>query len=70
MFYFYSDEAYFHTTANSHLTYSVKNLNDLLIIPPVYEVYRGYIVFAFPFLCVCVNFFSSKISQELLCLGF
>ena len=44
----------------------------ILVIPPVYEVYRGYIVFAFPFVCecVCVNFFSSKISQQLLGLGF
>ena len=38
-----------------------------LIIPPVYEVYRGYIVFAFSVtmfvclcVCVCVNFFSFK----------
>ena len=32
----------------------------LLVIPPVYEVYRGYIVFAFSVcVCVCVyvNFF-------------
>ena len=41
---------------------------------PVYEVYRGYIVFAFSvtmFVCVCVCklFFPSKISQELLDLG-
>ena len=29
-----------------------------LFIPPVYEVYRGYIVFAFSVcLLVCVNFF-------------
>ena len=29
-----------------------------LIIPPVYEVYRGYIVFAFSVcVCLCVNFF-------------
>ena len=27
-----------------------------LIIPPVYEVYRGYIVFAFS-VCVCVCVF-------------
>ena len=41
-----------------------------IIIPPVYEVYRGYIVFAFS-VCVCVlTFFSSKISQQLLDLGF
>ena len=36
-------------------------------------VYRGYIVFAFSvcvWVCVCVNFFSSMISQELQCLGF
>ena len=35
----------------------------VLIIPPVYEVYRGYIVFAFSvcvWVCVCVNFFSVK----------
>ena len=37
------------------------NLMKYFIIPPVYEVYRGYIVFAF-FVCVCVfvNFFSVK----------
>ena len=50
---------------------------------PQYEVYRGYIVFAFSvimFVCllvclsvglsVCKLFFSSKISQQLLGLGF
>ena len=41
----------------------------------VYEVYRGYIVFAFSvimFVClfVCKLFFPSKISQQLLGLGF
>ena len=47
-----------------------------LIIPPVYEVYRGFIGFAFS-VCVCVcmclfvcKLFLSKVSQELLCLGF
>ena len=49
-----------------------------IFIPPVYEVYRGYIVFAFSVcvcvcvfvcLCVCKLFFPSKISQELLDLG-
>ena len=41
------------------------------------EVYRGYIVFAFSVImlvclsvCLSVNFFSSKISQQLLGLGF
>ena len=31
-------------------------------IPGIYEVYRGYIVFEFSvmFVCVCVNFFSIK----------
>ena len=49
----------------------------LLIISPAYEVYRGYIVFAFSvykYVCVCacvfVNFFLSKISRKLLDLGF
>ena len=46
---------------------------------PRYEVYRGYIVFAFSVimfvglsvcLFVCKLFFSSKISQQLLGLGF
>ena len=46
---------------------------------PRYEVYRGYIVFAFSvimFVClsvclfVCKLFFPSKISQQLLGLGF
>ena len=46
----------------------------MIIIPPVYEVYRGYIVFAFSVcvfvcLCVCKLFFLSKISQELLDIG-
>ena len=46
-----------------------------IFIPPVYEVYRGYIVFAFSvimFVClfVCKLFFPSKISQQLLGLGF
>ena len=36
-----------------------------LFIPPVYIVYRGYIVFVFS-----VAFFPSKISQKLLDLGF
>ena len=51
------------------------DFNDCnIIIPPVYEVYRGYIVFAFSvrmFVCVCVCklFFPSKISQKLLDLG-
>ena len=54
-----------------------------MFIPPVYEVYRGYIVrgytkyiggilfLLFPFVCLCVCklFFPSKISQELLDLG-
>ena len=48
-----------------------------IFIPPVYEVYRGYIVFVFSVtmfvcmcVCVCKFFFSSKISQELQNLGF
>ena len=43
-----------------------------VFIPPVYEAYRGYIVFAFSVcvcVCVCKLFFPSKISQELLYLG-
>ena len=43
------------------------------IIPPAYEVYRGYIVFAFSVcdcVCVFVNFFLSKISRKLHDLGF
>ena len=38
----------------------------------VYRSYRGYIVFAFfviMFVCLFVNFFLSKISQQLLHLG-
>ena len=38
-----------------------------VIISPVYEVYRGYIVFAFSvrmFLCLSVNFFSVKDFSE------
>ena len=46
----------------------------VMFIPPVYEVYRGSIVFAFSVttfvcLCVCKLFFSSKTSQDLLDLG-
>ena len=52
-----------------HDTYSIiryicyNNVTELckyIFIPPVYEVYRGYIVFAFSvrmFVCVSVNFF-------------
>ena len=52
---------------------------DFTCLYPRYEVYRGYIVFAFSvimFVClsvclfVCKLFFSSKISQQLLGLGF
>ena len=46
---------------------------DLLLYPR-YEVYRGYIIFAFfcnyVSLSVSVNFFPSKITQQLLELGF
>ena len=61
----------------------INNLQPIIIIEhllyPRYEVYRGYIVFAFSvimFVClsvclfVCKLFFSSKISQQLLGLGF
>ena len=46
----------------------VEEISDQgIFIPPVYEVYRGYIVFAFSVcLFVCKLFFPSKISQELL----
>ena len=55
--------------------FSQKGLAEckLIFIPPAYEVYRGYIVFAFS-VCVCacefVNFFLSNISRKLLDLGF
>ena len=55
-------------------------VEGFIFIPPAYEVYRGYIVFAFSvymFVCVCVcvcvcllTFFLSKISPKLLGLGF
>ena len=55
----------------------LQELCHFVIITPAYEVYRGYIVFAFSvymFVCVCacvfVNFFLSKISRKLLDLGF
>ena len=54
----------------------VKTLHYIyLYLYPRYEVYRGYIVFAFSVImfvvCLSVNFFfSSKISQQLLGLGF
>ena len=52
----------------------ISNMKKYLIfIPPVYKVYRGYIVFAFSvtmLVCQFVNFFfPSKISQELLDIG-
>ena len=60
-------------SSNLHELHSISTF----IIPPAYEVYRGYIVFVFSVtmlisvcVCVCVlTFFSSKISQELLHLG-
>ena len=53
----------------------VPSFLDVSSLYPRYEVYRGYIVFAFSvimFVClfVCKLFFSSKISQQLLGLGF
>ena len=46
---------------------------SIVFIPPVYEEYRGYVVFAFSVcvcVCVCVFvcklFLSSKIPQQLL----
>ena len=43
------------------LAHLSRRLISELIIPPVYEVYRGYIVFAFSVcVCVCVNFFFVK----------
>ena len=44
------------------LSDSAADMHASLFIPPAYEVYRGYIVFAFSvymFVCVCVfvNFF-------------
>ena len=50
------------------VTWSVSNLLRIKVfIPPVYEVYRGYIVFVFSvtmfvcvYVCVCVNVFSVK----------
>ena len=56
--------------------------HSYLLLYPRYEVYRGYIVFAFSvimfvclsvcwFVCLSVNFFFlSKISKQLLDLGF
>ena len=63
------------------ISWLYKNSADLYshYLYPRYEVYRGYIVFAFSvimFVClsvclfVCKLFFSSKISQQLLGLGF
>ena len=60
------------------LFYFLNCLFSLESLYPRYEVYRGYIVFAFSvimfvclFVCLSVNFFfSSKISQQLLGVGF
>ena len=39
----------------------IPNILDHIFIPPVYEVYRGYIVLLFRFVCVCVcKLFSVK----------
>ena len=52
--------------------------SKIIVIPPLYEVYRGYIVFAFSLtmlvclsvcLSVCKPFFRSRISQKLFDLG-
>ena len=41
-----------------------------ILLYPKYEVYRGYIVFPFSVIMfVCLSFFLSKISQQLLDLG-
>ena len=65
-----------------HCSPRTSTIVQFIFIPPVYEVYKGYIVFVFTvtmFVCVCGGggegfacklFFSSKISQELLNLGF
>ena len=68
-----SDELYCVTKEQPHIAY------QSLYLYPRYEVYRGYIVFAFSvimfvclFVClsVCKLFFLSKISQQLLGLQF
>ena len=58
------------------MAFPLYDLKFTYLYPPVYEVYRGYIVFAFSVtmfvclcVCVCKLFFLSKISQELLDLG-
>ena len=50
---------------------------EFTLLYPLYEVNRGYIVFAFSIIdfvcllvCLSVNFSLSKISQQLLDLGF
>ena len=55
---------------------NMKHLLYLCLLYPWYEVYRGNIVFAFSVImyvcvsvCLSVNFFMSKISQQLLDLG-
>ena len=67
-------EAYSNRTVCPSLFVSGAYLLYLYELYPRYEVNRGYIVFAFSvimFVCLSVNFFfSSKISQQLLGLGF
>ena len=59
-------DSFMHEISNN---YKYMYVLILFFIPPVNEVYRGYIVLAFS-VCLCVNFFfPSKISQELLDLG-
>ena len=60
---------------NLMLLFALFYRNLMLLLYPWYRVYRGYIVFAFSIimsvcLFVCKLFFPSKISQQLLGLGF
>ena len=38
----------------------------ILIIPPVYEVYRAYIVLPFPYGCFCKVFFRQRFLRNYL----
>ena len=70
------------TPTYSRISFLMSIFQNTCLLYPRYEVYRGYIVFAFSvimfvclsvclFVCLSVNFFfSSKISQQLLGLGF
>ena len=66
----WSDYTIYVAKTKSHMQkagFLMINLRFIMIIPPVYEVYRGYIVFAFSVcLCVCKLFFRQRFLRNYL----